>query len=115
MNQKVEKGENAGNQHFTEIFSSFIPFALLVYICLKLFLHMYLFQHTEEMSSWKTLGKNVKLLKTSNVTFFHNVFYAIFILKSFDSQIPVVVCSFFEFGIVSKWRKREWVNTLLHR
>ena len=38
----------------------------------------------------------------SNFTFSHNVFFAISILKSFISHISVVVCSFFEFGTVSK-------------
>ena len=46
----------------------------------------------------------------SNVTFFHNDFYAICIAKSCNSHISVVVCSFFEFGIVSKWCIREWVK-----
>ena len=32
----------------------------------------------------KTLWKKVKLLKMSNFTFFHNVFYAIWTLKSFN-------------------------------
>ena len=32
------------------------------------------------------------------------------ILKSFYSHISVVVCSFFEFGTVSKWYIREWVK-----
>ena len=50
------------------------------------------------------------MLKMSNFTFFHNVFYAICILKSFNSHISVVVCSFFEFRTVSKWCIREWVN-----
>ena len=56
------------------------------------------------------MWKKVELLKMSNFTFFHNVFYAICILKSFDSHISVVVCCFFEFGMVSKWCIREWVN-----
>ena len=42
--------------------------------------------------------------------FFHNIFHAICILKSFYSHISVAVCSFFEFGMVSKWCIREWVN-----
>ena len=33
-------------------------------------------------------------------------------LKSFNSHILVVVCSFFEFGTVSKWCFREWVKML---
>ena len=52
----------------------------------------------------------VKLLKMSNFTFFHNDYYAITILKSFDSHISVVVCSFFEFGAVPKWCIGEWVK-----
>ena len=56
----------------------------------------------------KHCGKEVKLLKMSNFTFFHNVFYAICIIKSFNRLISVVVCSFFEFGKVSKWCIREW-------
>ena len=50
----------------------------------------------------KTLKENivekVKLLKMSNFTFFHNVFYAICILKSFNSHISVVDCRFFDLG-----------------
>ena len=46
----------------------------------------------------------------SNFTFFQNVFYANCILKSFNSHISVVACSFFEFGTVSKWSITEWVN-----
>ena len=68
------------------------------------------FNTIEKKSFKKTLWKKVKLLKMSNFTFFHNVFYAICILKSFNSHISVVVCSFFEFGMVSKWCIREWVN-----
>ena len=45
-------------------------------------------------------------------TFFHNVFYGISFLKSFSSHISVVVCSFFEFGTVSKWCTREWVKCI---
>ena len=58
----------------------------------------------------KILWKKVKLLKRSNFTFFHNVFYAICILKSFISHISVVFCSFFELWTVSKWCIREWVR-----
>ena len=60
------------------------------------------FGHWSLKSIRKTLWKKVKLLKMSNFTFCHNVFYAISILKSFNSHISVVVCSFFEFGMVSK-------------
>ena len=58
----------------------------------------------------KALWKKVKLLKMSNFTFSHNVFYAICILESFNSHILVVVCSFLEFETVSKWCIRERVN-----
>ena len=47
---------------------------------------------------------------SNNFTFFYNVFYAICVLKSFNSHISVVVCSFFEFGTVSKWCMKEWVK-----
>ena len=77
---------------------------------IKPFLHMYPFQHIEEKCFRKTLWKKLKLLKMSNFTFFHNVFYAISILKSFNSHVSVVVCSFFDFGTVSKWCIKEWVK-----
>ena len=51
----------------------------------------------------------------SNFTFFHNVFHAICILKSFNSHISVVVFSFFEFGTVSKWCIEEWVKSICRR
>ena len=41
---------------------------------------------------------------------FHIFFYAVCILKSFNSHSSVVVCSFFEFGAVSKYCIRERVN-----
>ena len=68
------------------------------------------FNKLKEKSYRKTLWEKVKLLKMSNFTFFHNVFYAICILKSFNSHMSDVVCSFFEFGTASKWCIREWVN-----
>ena len=52
----------------------------------------------------------MKLLKMSNFTFFQTVFFAICIFKSLNSHISVVVCSFFEFGIVWKWCIREWIK-----
>ena len=55
-------------------------------------------------------AKKVKLLRMSNFTFFHNVFYAICILKSFNRHISFVICSFFEYGTVSKWCHREWAK-----
>ena len=59
------------------------------------------------------MWKKVKLLKMSNFTFFHIVFYAICILKSFNSHISVVVRKFFQFGMASKWCIREWINQML--
>ena len=57
----------------------------------------------------------MKLLKKSNFTFFHSVFYAICLRKSFYIHISVVICRFFEFGMVSKWRTfREWIKVLLY-
>ena len=47
----------------------------------KPFLHTYSFYHIEEKSFRKILWKKVKLLKMSNFTFIHNVFFAICILK----------------------------------
>ena len=58
----------------------------------------------------KHCGKKVKLLKMSNFTLFHSIFYVICIVNSCNSHISIVVCSFFEFGTVSKWCIREWVN-----
>ena len=70
-------------------------------------------ERERERELWKTLREKVKLLKMSNFTFFHNVFYATCILKSFNSHISVVICSFFEFGTVSKWCIGEWVKSTM--
>ena len=59
----------------------------------------------------KTLWKKVKLLILSNFTFPHNVSHAICILKFLNCHISVVVCSFLEFGMVSKWCIGEWVKS----
>ena len=63
------------------------------------------------LSSIYTHFKTLKKKASGNFTFFHNVFYAISIVKSFNSHIIIVVSSFFEFGTVSKWCNREWVDT----
>ena len=60
------------------------------------------------------MEKKGEIAQMSNFTFFHNVFYEIGILNSFNNHISVVVCSFFEFGTVSKWCIREWVDILFH-
>ena len=81
------------------------------YVHINPFLNIYSFQDIEE----KALGiivEKMKLLRMSNITFFHNVFYANCILKSFNINISAVFCSFFEFGMVSKWCISEWVNTV---
>ena len=41
-----------------------------------------------------------EIAQKSNFSFFHYVFYGSCILKSFNSHISIVVCSFFEFGTV---------------
>ena len=56
------------------------------------------------------MWKKVKLLILSNFLFFQNVFFAIYILKSFNSHISVVICIFFEFETAPKWCIREWVK-----
>ena len=59
------------------------------------------------------MWKKVKLLKMSNFTLFNNVFYGICILKSLNSHISVVVCSFFEFWTFSRWCIWKRVKHLL--
>ena len=80
----------------------------------NLLTHSSIYTHFKALKK-KDLGKHlekVKLLKLCNFTCFHNVFYAICILKSFKSHISVFVCSCFEFGTVSKWCIREWINCI---
>ena len=67
------------------------------------------FNTLKKKSLRKHCGKKVTLVKMSNFVFSHNVCYAICILKSLNSHISVVVCSFLEFWTVSKWCIREWV------
>ena len=74
--------------------------------------HFNMLKKKRKKSLRKTLWKKVKLLKMSNFTVFHNVFYANCILKSFNSHTSIVVCSFLEFGTVSKLCNREWVYIL---
>ena len=64
----------------------------------------------------KTLGKHRgkgEIAQMSNFTFFHYVFKTICILKLYKSHILVVVCSFFEFGMVPKWCIMEWVKIVI--
>ena len=68
------------------------------------------FNTSKNNAFWKTFLKKVKLRILSNFPCLHNVFYAVCILKSFNSNILGVVCSFFEFGRVSKWCIMEWVK-----
>ena len=62
----------------------------------------------------KHCGKGEIVAEMSNFTFFHNVFYAVCIFKSFDSHISDVLCSFFKFGMLSNGvlgnRLRFYVN-----
>ena len=68
----MERGENAGStfQSFFKVIKSSHSVAR----DLTLSPHIYSFHHTKEKSFRKTLWNNVKLLKMSNFTFFHNVF-----------------------------------------
>ena len=56
----------------------------------------------------KHCGKRWNCSKSAISPFFQIVFYAICILKFFNSYISVVVCNFFEFGTVSKWCIKPW-------
>ena len=67
------------------------------------FLHIYSFKHIEEKALGKHCGKGQNCA-------FHNVLYAICILKSFNSHISVVVGGFFQFRMDSKWCIREWFS-----
>ena len=79
-----------------------------IYISLTLFSIYTHFNTLMKKCFRKILWKKVKLLILSSFTFFHNVFYAICILKSFNSHISVVAHCFFR--TVSKWCLREWVK-----
>ena len=68
------------------------------------FLNKYSFCHNEK-KLYENIVEKVNLLKMNNFTCF-----AIGIMKFFNSHVSVVVCSFFEFGTVSKLSIREWVN-----
>ena len=107
---------------FTTMFSEILFFKFFLHhgLCGKgfngfvlydvVYLLLRIYSFIKEKSFKKTLRKKVKLLKISNFTYFHNVFYVICILKSFDNNISVVVCSFFQFGAVSEWCIRERVK-----
>ena len=98
------------SKYFAQFVKSYPKQVYILYICLTLSTIYTHFNTLKKKIFWKTLWKKVKLLKMSNFTFFHNVFCAICILKSFNSNI-LVICSFFEFGTVSKWCNREWVKS----
>ena len=62
----------------------------------------------EEKALGKHCGKKKsEIAQNEQFHLFHNVFYAICILKSFNSHISVVVFSFFEFGTVTEWCIRK--------
>ena len=85
-------------------------FALLPYL-LNPFLHIYSFKHTEKK---KKILENIvdegEIAQKEQFHLFQQCFLHNLILKSFHSHISVVVCSFFEFGMVSKWCIRECVK-----
>ena len=71
----------------------------------KQFILSFIYTHFNTMKKealGKQRGKRCNRSQLSNFTFFLNVFYSICILKSFNSHISVAVCSFFEFGTISK-------------
>ena len=68
----------------------------------------------EEKSFRKTLPKKVKLIKMSNFTFFHNVFYAILSFKSFNSHILVVIFSLFNLGRSQNGVLGNWLNKAIY-
>ena len=78
----------------------------------KILLKIYFLSHFATMPIDSANPENIvgkgKLLKMSNFTFYHNVFYAACLLKSFNSHISVVISNFFEFGTISKGCIREW-------
>ena len=78
---------------------------------INLFLHSRL--NTLRKKLWENIVGKREIAQMSNFTFFHNVFYAICILKFFNSHISVVVWNFFELGTVSKQCIREWVKSHL--
>ena len=67
---------------------SFFSHDFYSYPYINSFLYIYSFQHIEEKTFRKTLWKKVKLLKMSNFTFFHNVFYTTCILQE-DHDGPI--------------------------
>ena len=56
------------------------------------------FNKLKKKSFRKTLWKKVKLLKMSNFNFFHNVFYAICILKSFNAIFQLLFAGSLNLG-----------------
>ena len=102
------------NLSFGKVLRGHASFLLLLQTDINPFLHIYSFYHIEEKRVRKTFWKKRWNCSKCNFTFFLNVFYAIYILISYNSHISVVVCSFFEFGTVSKWNTcvRERANLL---
>ena len=56
------------------------------------------FNTLKKKSSRKTLWKKVEIAHFEHFTFFHDVFYTICILKSFDSHISVVISASLNLG-----------------
>ena len=59
----------------------------------------------EDIVEKDEIAQNEQFCLCPQIVFYH----AICILNSFNSNILVVFCSFFDFGMVSKWCIREWV------
>ena len=57
----------------------------------------------------KHCGKG-KIAQKEQFHLFPQCFLGNVYLKSFNRHISIVLCSFFEFGTVSKWCIREWVK-----
>ena len=86
-----EKRRNVLEQAISPLLTVFLSYMVLIFH-FKCFLKCLL----QFVSIWTCL----KFLLSSNG------------LKSFNSYISVIICSFFEFGTVSKWCIGEWVNMI---
>ena len=55
----------------------------------------------------ETIVEKGEIAENERFHFVQNVSYAICMLKFLNNHISFVVCSFFEFGTISKWCIRE--------
>ena len=70
------------------------------------------FKTLKKKAFGKHCGKSEIAQNKQFLLFEQCFFFSICILKPFNSHISVVVCSFFEFGTVSKCWIREWVKEI---